>query len=70
MYIFYPLGFVCIFFSILLVCILCIQGTVLLIGQVGRVFVNDRENRGPVPGRIIPKTLNMVLDTLSITRYV
>ena len=34
-----------------------------LIGLVGRVFVNGLEDLGSITGRIIPKTLKMVLDT-------
>ena len=34
-----------------------------LIGLVGRVFANDPGDLGSIPGRIIPKTLKMVLDT-------
>ena len=34
-----------------------------LIGLVGRVFANGPGDRGSVPGRVIPKTLKMVLDT-------
>ena len=34
-----------------------------LIGLVGRVFGNDPEDLGSIPGRVIPKTLKMVLDT-------
>ena len=34
-----------------------------LIGLVGRVFANDPEDLGSIPGRVIPKTLKMVLDT-------
>ena len=30
---------------------------------VGRVFANDPGDRGSVPGRVIPKTFKMVLDT-------
>ena len=30
---------------------------------VCRVFVNDPEDWGSIPGRVIPKTLKMVLDT-------
>ena len=30
---------------------------------VGRVFGNDPEDLGSIPGRVIPKTLKMVLDT-------
>ena len=35
----------------------------LLIGLVGRVFANGPEDLGSIPGRVIPKTLKMVLDT-------
>ena len=34
-----------------------------LIGLVGRVFANGPGDLGSIPGRIIPKTLKMVLDT-------
>ena len=34
-----------------------------LIGLVGRVFANGPGDRGSIPGRVIPKTLKMVLDT-------
>ena len=34
-----------------------------LIGLVGRVFANGPGDMGLIPGRIIPKTLKMVLDT-------
>ena len=34
-----------------------------LIAQVGRVFVNSLGDEGSVPGRVIPKTFKMVLDT-------
>ena len=33
------------------------------IGLVGRVFANGPEYLGSIPGRVIPKTLKMVLDT-------
>ena len=33
------------------------------IGLVGRVFANTSGDFSPIPGRIIPKTLKMVLDT-------
>ena len=33
------------------------------IDLVGRVFANDPGDRGSIPGRVIPKTLKMVLDT-------
>ena len=34
-----------------------------LIGLVSRVFTNGLEELGSIPGRVIPKTLKMVLDT-------
>ena len=34
-----------------------------LIGLVGRVFANGLGDLGSIPGRVIPKTLKMVLDT-------
>ena len=34
-----------------------------LIGQVGRVFTNDPGDLVSIPGRVIPKTFKMVLDT-------
>ena len=34
-----------------------------LIGQVGSVFANGSGDRGSIPGRVIPRTLKMVLDT-------
>ena len=34
-----------------------------LIGLVGRVFANGPVDRGSIPGRVIPKTKKMVLDT-------
>ena len=34
-----------------------------LIGLEGRVFVNGPGDLGSIPGRVIPKTLKMVLDT-------
>ena len=34
------------------------------IGLVGRVFANGLGDRGSNLGRVIPKTLKMVLDTL------
>ena len=30
---------------------------------MGRVFANGPGNQGSIPGRVIPKTLKMVLDT-------
>ena len=34
-----------------------------LIGLVSRMFANDPGDLGSIPGRIIPKTLKMILDT-------
>ena len=34
-----------------------------LVGLVGGVFANGPEDLGSIPGRVIPKTLKMVLDT-------
>ena len=34
-----------------------------LIGLLGRVFANGPEDLGSIPGRVIPKTFKMVLDT-------
>ena len=34
-----------------------------LIGLVGRVLANDPEDLGSIPGRILPKTFKMGLDT-------
>ena len=33
------------------------------IGQVGRTFANGPRDLGSIPGRVIPKTLKMVVDT-------
>ena len=33
------------------------------LGFIGRVFVNGPGDLGSIPGRVIPKTLKMVLDT-------
>ena len=43
----------------------------MLIGLVGRVFANGPEDLGSIPGRVILKTLEMVLDTclLNIQQY-
>ena len=35
----------------------------ILIGQVGRVFAKSPGDLASIPGRVIPKTLKMVLDT-------
>ena len=35
----------------------------MVIGLVGRVFPNGPGDRSSIPGRVIPKTLKMVLDT-------
>ena len=34
-----------------------------LMGQMGRVFTNGPGDQGSIPGRVIPKTLKMILDT-------
>ncbi len=34
-----------------------------LIGLIGRMFANGPGELGSIPGRVIPKTLKMVLDT-------
>ena len=34
-----------------------------IIGLEGRVFANGPGDGGSIPGRVIPKTLKMVLDT-------
>ena len=34
-----------------------------IIGLVGRVFTNGLGDQGSVPGRVMPKTLKMELDT-------
>ena len=36
------------------------------LGLAGRVFANDPEDWGSIPGRVIPKTSKMVLDTSSL----
>ena len=36
---------------------------IIISGLVGGVFANGPENLGSIPGRIIPKTLKMVLHT-------
>ena len=43
-----------------------------VIGLVGRVFTNGPEDLGSIPGRVILKTLKMILDTLTFSnkRYV
>ena len=35
----------------------------MVIGLVDRMFVNGLGDNGSIPGRVIPKTLKMVLDT-------
>ena len=34
-----------------------------LLGLVGRIFANSSGTLGSIPGRVIPKTFKMVLDT-------
>ena len=46
----------------------CAPGKILatmhrLIDLVGRVFANGSEDLGSIPGRVLPKTLKMLLDT-------
>ena len=41
----------------------------LLIGFVSRVFANGPGDLGSTPGRVIPKTLKMVLDTFLLNTY-
>ena len=36
---------------------------ILFIGQMGRLFANTPGDLASIPGRVIPKTLKMVLDT-------
>ena len=45
--------------------------SIIVIGPEGRVFNNGPGDLGSIPGRIIPKTLKMVLDTslLNTQRY-
>ena len=38
----------------------------ILFGPVGKVFPNDPEGLGSIPGRVIPKTLKVVPDTSSL----
>ena len=47
---------------IVFICI-CLLTWACFIGQVGRMFANDPGDLGSIPGRLIPKTLKMVLDT-------
>ena len=46
-----------------LICFVVKSVLLQLIGQVGRVFANGLVDLGSIPGRVIPKTLKMVLDT-------
>ena len=39
------------------------KGVDRLIGLKGRVFANGPGDRGSITGRVIPKTLKMILDT-------
>ena len=41
-----------------------------LIGLVGRVFTNGPGDLGSIPGRVLPKTLKMVLDISLLNTYV
>ena len=40
-----------------------IGSTYMYIDLVGRVFANSHGDLGSIPGRVIPKTVKMVLDT-------
>ena len=37
--------------------------------SVGRVFANGLGDLGSIPGRVIPKTIKMVLDTSLLNTY-
>ena len=39
-----------------------IIGLLCLLGHIGKVFANGPVDLGSIPGRVIPKTLKMVLD--------
>ena len=43
--------------------VLMLNWIVWKIGLMGRVFANDPKDRGSIPGRVIPKTQKMLLDT-------
>ena len=58
-YIYVTLLYICVCVCIILVYIYSSW----LIGLMGRVFANGLGDRGSIPGRVIPKTLKMVLDT-------
>ena len=40
-----------------------------LIGLVGRVFANGPADLGSIPGRVIPKTLEMVFDATLLNTH-
>ena len=44
----------------------CKQISSALCGLVGTVYANGPGPRGSIPGRVLPKTLKMVLDTSAI----
>ena len=73
---FFSIVFAFLFFVFFMIFRFCCVFVVFLFftasGLVGRVFVNGPGDLGSIPGRIIPKTLKMVLDTslLSNIRYV
>ena len=50
-------------FIIIIIIIIIIILLVKLIGQQGRMFANGPRDPGSIPGRVIPKTFKMVLDT-------
>ena len=41
----------------------CVYKLDWLIGLLGRMFTNGPGDLGSIPGRVIPKTLKMILDT-------
>ena len=43
--------------------VLVCKETSVFLGLVGRVFANGPGDLGSIPGRVIPKTLKMILDT-------
>ena len=62
--VFYLQAFVCFRVTTLII-------SFFLISLVGRVFANGPGDLGSIPGRVIPKTLKIVLDTslLNTQRY-
>ena len=50
-------------YLLLIICLHTVKCFYEFIGLVGRVFANSQGDLGSIPGRVIPKTLKMVLDT-------